>query len=324
MMTNGPILVVDDEPYNLAVFSQILEPHYKLVFARNGIDALAAVKKHHPSLILLDIQMPGMDGYQVCEAVKADPVSTDIPVIFVTALTDLGDEEKGFALGCVDYLSKPVTPSIALARVKTHLSLVRASLLEKSHRDAIFMLGEAGHFNDDDTGDHIWRMAAYASLLAKEFGWKEQAVEALGLAAPMHDTGKIGIPDAILRKPGKLDAEEWTVMHRHCQFGHEILSKSDAPLFVLAAEVALRHHEKWDGSGYPDGLSGMMIPESARIVAIADVFDALTMARPYKQAWPVEAAFDEIQQGAGRHFDPQLAACFLDIKSRVLDVKRRW
>ena len=323
-MPNGPILVVDDEPYNLAVFGQILEPFYKLVFARNGLDALAAVKKHHPSLILLDIQMPDIDGYQVCEALKVDPDTVDIPIIFVTALTDQGNEEKGFAVGCVDYLSKPVVPSIVRARVRTHLSLVRASQLEKSHREAIFMLGEAGHFNDDVTGDHIWRMAAYVSILAKEFGWENNAVEALELAAPMHDTGKIGIPDAILRKRDKLDEHEWMIMRQHCQFGYDILSKSDAPLFKLAAEVALRHHEKWDGSGYPDGLRGGEIPESARIVAIGDVFDALTMERPYKNAWSTERAFREIEIGAGHHFDPELAACFLDIKPKILEIKDQW
>lgn len=323
-MSEHPILVVDDEPYNLAVFSQILEPEYKLVFARNGVEALSAVAKHHPSLILLDIQMPDMDGYEVCKALKANTSVNDIPIIFVTTLSDSGNEEMGFAVGCVDYLSKPVIPSIVRARVRAHLSLVQVSKLEKSHREAIFMLGEAGHFNDDDTGDHIWRMAAYASLLAKEIGWKEQDVESLGFAAPMHDTGKIGIPDAILRKPGQLDGHEWRIMRRHCDYGRQILSKSNAPIFVLAAEVAMYHHEKWDGSGYPEGLAGVAIPESARIVAVADVFDALITERPYKQPWPIEKAFQEIQNGAGRHFDPELVACFLDIKSKVLETMMQW
>lgn len=323
-MSDGPILVVDDEPYNLAVLSRILEPEYKLVFARNGADALSAASKHNPRLILLDIQMPDMDGYEVCKALKANSSTNNIPVIFVTTLTDSGNEEMGFEVGCVDYLSKPVIPSLAHARVRTHLSLVQVSQLEKSHRDAIFMLGEAGHFNDDDTGDHIWRMAAYSSLLAKEFGWKEQDVESLGFAAPMHDTGKIGIPDAILRKPGKLDDNEWQTMRRHCEYGQQILSKSNAPIFVLAGEVAMYHHEKWNGSGYPESLSGATIPESARIVAIADVFDALTTARPYKQPWTPERAFQEIQNGAGHHFDPGLVTCFLDIKPKILEIMMQW
>lgn len=323
-MTNRPILVVDDEPYNLAVFSRILEPEYKLVFARNGAEALAAVTKHNPRLILLDIQMPDMDGYQVCQRLKTDPATSEIPVIFVTTLTDSGNEEMGFAAGCVDYLSKPLNPNIARARVRAHLSLVQVSKLEKSYQDAIFMLGEAGHFNDDETGDHIWRMAAYSALLAKEFGWKGEDIELLGYAAPMHDTGKIGIPDAILRKPGKLDANEWQIMKRHCEYGYQILCKSKAPLFVLAAEVALYHHEKWDGTGYPENLAGPAIPESARIVAIADVFDALTTERPYKRSWTTEKAFEQIQNGTGRHFDPKLAACFLDIKDKVLETRKRW
>lgn len=323
-MSNRPILVVDDEPYNLAVFSRILEPEYKLVFARNGSEALSACSKHNPRLILLDIQMPGMDGYQVCQTLKADPATSEIPVIFVTTLTDSGNEEMGFSVGCVDYLSKPVNPSIVRARVRAHLSLVQVSKLEKSYHDAIFMLGEAGHFNDDETGDHIWRMAAYSALLAKEFGWNEEDVELLGYAAPMHDTGKIGIPDAILRKPGKLDENEWQIMKRHCEYGYQILSKSKAPLFAVAAEVALYHHEKWDGSGYPENLSGSNIPESARIVAIADVFDALTTERPYKKPWTTEKAFEQIRNGAGQHFDPTLATCFIDIRDKVLATRKRW
>ncbi len=323
-MQERPILVVDDEPYNLAVFSQILESEYKLVFARNGNEALSAVAKHNPSLVLLDIQMPDMDGYEVCKALKQNPISNEIPVIFVTTLNDSGNEEMGFSVGCVDYLSKPVVPSIARARVRTHLSLVQVSKLEQSHRDAIFMLGEAGHFNDDDTGDHIWRMAAYSSLLAKEFGWQMQDVELLSFAAPMHDTGKIGIPDSILRKRGKLDDAEWQVMRRHCDYGRQILSKSSAAIFVLAAEVAMSHHEKWDGSGYPNNLAGSMIPESARIVAIADVFDALTTSRPYKDPWPYEKAFKLIQDEAGHHFDPDLVRCFIDIKPKVLETMKQW
>jgi putative two-component system response regulator len=323
-MPTRPILVVDDEPYNLAVFSRILEPEYRLVFARNGAEALSAVAKHNPRLILLDIQMPDMDGYDICKALKANAAISEIPVIFVTTLNDSGNEEMGFAVGCVDYLIKPVIPSIVRARVRTHLSLVQLAKLEKSHRDAIYMLGEVGHFNDDDTGDHIWRMAAYSSLLAKELGWKTQDVELLGLAAPMHDTGKIGIPDAILRKPGKLDEAEWQVMRRHCAYGRQILSKSNAPVFVLAAEVAMYHHERWDGSGYPENLAGLSIPESARIVAIADVFDALTTARPYKQPWPPEKAFQEIRQGAGRHFDPDFVACFVNMQPKVLETMRQW
>nr|WP_305891378.1 HD domain-containing phosphohydrolase [Methylomonas sp. SURF-1] len=323
-MPHNPILIVDDEPTNLAVLRSILEPDHRLVFATSGEQALVAVAKHKPSLILLDIQMPGLNGYQVCEILKADPASEAIPVIFVTSLSDRGNEEAGFAAGCVDYLSKPVVPSLVKARVKTHLSLVRSSRLERSYRDAISMLGEAGHFNDTDTGVHIWRMAAYAKALAQRVSWDCADAELLECAATMHDTGKIGVPDAILRKPGPLSGEEWVVMRRHCRIGHDILSKSDAPIFKLAAEVALSHHERWDGKGYPQGIAAGAIPEAARIVMVADVFDALTMRRPYKEPWPVERAFETIAADSGSHFDPDIARCFLGMQDSILQIRDEW
>lgn len=323
-MNYGPILIVDDEPANLATLSQILKDTYHLVFARNGEQALEMALKHQPSLILLDIQMPGMDGYEVCRAVKANLLTQAIPVIFVTSLAELGNEEAGFAAGCVDYLTKPVSAGIVRARVKTHLSLVSTTQLEHSHRDAIYMLGEAGHYNDNDTGVHIWRMAAYSRALAKALGWSEVQCELLELAAAMHDMGKIGLPDAILRKPDKLNAEEWRIMQSHTRIGYEILSKSNAPLFKLAAEIALHHHEKWDGSGYPDGLAGQNIPQVARIVAIADVFDALTMKRPYKEAWSIEKILDFMNDGSGIHFDPLLLERYLSILPTILEIKKHW
>ena len=219
---------------------------------------------------------------------------------------------------------KPLKPSIVRARVKTHLSLVRAIDLEQSYHDAIYMLGEAGHYNDNDTGVHIWRMAAYASALANACGWSTDACKLIELAAPMHDTGKIGIPDLILKKPGKLDAAEWVVMKTHSIIGHKILSKSKAPVFQLAAEIALGHHERWDGSGYPGGLACNLIPESARIVAIADVFDALTMKRPYKEAWPLTRVLETIQDSAGSHFDPLLVDLFMSILPQILEIQAIW
>ena len=323
-MRSPPILVVDDEPQNLAALRQILADDYPLAFARNGADALAAVRKHQPALVLLDIQMPDMDGYTVCRTLKADPSTENIPVIFVTGLSEVGDEESGFAAGAVDYLIKPVSPPIVRARVANHLSLVRATRLERSYRDAIFMLGEAGHYNDTDTGVHIWRMAAYARALAAACGWDTEACQLIELAAPMHDTGKVGIPDTILRKPAKLDAAEWEVMKTHTRIGYEILSKSNAPVFRLAAEIALRHHEKWDGSGYPDGLSGMAIPESARIVALADVFDALSMKRPYKEPWPVDRIMTTLHESSGTHFEPRLVEIFDAILPEILKIKAQW
>ena len=321
---SNPILIVDDAPQNLAALEQILGGDHELIFARNGADAIAAAHKHAPSLILLDIEMPGKNGYEVCRELKADKRTEAIPVIFVTSLAEVGDEAAGFAVGAVDYIIKPVSPALVSVRVSTHLSLVQASTLEQSYRDAIYMLGEAGHHNDTDTGVHIWRMAAYAGALAAVVGWSAARCKQIELAAPMHDTGKIGTPDAILKKPGKLDPDEWLVMQQHARMGHRILARSHAPVFQMAAEIALRHHEKWDGSGYPDGLAGDAIAESARIVALADVFDALTSKRPYKAAWPLDQVMATIQEGSGSHFEPRLVDAFVCILPQILDIKAKW
>lgn len=323
-MPNAPILCVDDEPNNLALFRQILGDDHRLVFARDGEQALLAAAKHNPGLILLDVEMPGMDGYEVASVLKSQPGTEHIPIIFVTALDREADERTGFACGGVDYITKPVSPFILRARVNTHLSLVRASTLSRSYLDAIQMLSIAGHYNDSDTGTHIWRMAAYARVIAEAVGWEPARAELLEQAAPMHDTGKIGTPDAILKKPGKLTADEWEVMRRHTLIGFEILSRSTAPLFRLAAEIALSHHERWDGTGYPNGLAGEAIPESARIVAVADVFDALASVRPYKEAWPLEQVVARITDSSGSHFDPDMVAAFLDCLPRILEVKAYW
>jgi putative two-component system response regulator len=208
--------------------------------------------------------------------------------------------------------------------VHTHLSLVAASQLEASYLDAIYMLGEAGHYNDNDTGVHIWRMAAYCYALAIAAGWDHDRAKLLEMAAPMHDTGKIGIPDTILQKPGELNAEQWVIMKLHSRIGYDILSKSKSPVFQLAAEIALNHHEKWDGSGYPYGLVGESIPESARIVAIADVFDALSVRRPYKDEWPIELILPKLLELSGHHLDKRLVTIFIDIMPRILEIKAEW
>jgi len=323
-MTHGPLLLVDDEVTNLANLRAILAGEYPLMLARSGAEAIGLAVKHQPALILLDIQMPELDGYAVCRALKADPRTEAIPVIFVTALSEVGNEEAGFAAGGVDYLIKPVSAGIVRARVRTHLSMVNTKELEKRSRDAIFMLGKAGHYNDADTGAHIWRMAAYTRELAATIGWSPAECDLLELAAAMHDTGKIGIPDAILRKPGRLDPDEWTAMKTHCVIGFAILSSSEAPVFRLAAEIARYHHERWDGSGYLEGLAGEAIPESARIVAVADVFDALSMKRPYKEVWPLERVMATLRAGAGSHFDPSLIAAFEGCLPRILELKADW
>lgn len=330
------ILVVDDEPANIDILLGILGPFYDVKVAPSGAIALKITQQFTPDLILLDIMMPGMDGFEVCRQLKSDKLLSRIPVIFVTALSQGENEEKGFELGAVDYITKPVSPSIALARVKTHISLAhqmqttenlvdaRTEELTRSQQSAITMLATAGHYNDTDTGHHIWRMAAYSKCLAIASGWSYNDACLLAQAAPMHDTGKIGIPDSILKAPRRLTDSEMEVMRTHAQIGHKILSQCETPLFNLAAEIALCHHEKWNGTGYPEGLTGEEIPESARIVAIADVFDALTMQRPYKKAWTDDEAFAHLTNGAGDHFDPDLVDCFLSIKEEIIETKRYW
>ena len=318
------ILIVDDETQNLAAMRQILSDQYRLLFAHNGREALAATKRCRPSLILLDIQMPDMDGYAVCQALKDNPDTEAIPVIFVTGLADIGNEARGFDAGAVDYIVKPLSPPIVRARIKTHLSLVQSSQLERSYRDALTMLGIAGHYNDNDTGVHIWRMASFARVLAEACGWTAAEGERLEHAAAMHDTGKIGIPGEILRKPAKLDEAEWVIMRTHSRIGHDILSMSQAPVFQLAAKIALYHHERWDGSGYPEGLAGSAIPEAARIVAVADVFDALTMRRPYKDPWPIDKAVETLRASSGSHFEPRLVERFETVLPRILEIKASW
>jgi putative two-component system response regulator len=318
------ILLVDDEPSNLAILRDVLRDQYRLVFARSGAEAEAAVRRQRPAMVLLDIGLPDTDGVALCRRLKNLDPENAMRVIFVTGYRDVEHEEAGFQAGCVDYIVKPVSPSLVLARVAAHLAMVRTSVLERSHRDAILMLAQAGHYNDADTGTHIWRMAAYARALAVAHGWDADAADQLELAAPMHDTGKLGIPHAILRKPGALDDAEWAVMRTHPEIGHAILRQSEAPVFQLAAEVALRHHEKWDGSGYPDGLAGTAIPESARIVTLADVFDALSMTRPYKQPWPVEKIATYVQANSGKQFDPALVVTFFTILPELMHIRSTW
>ena len=302
----------------------ILADSYRLVFARNGSETLAAVAKHSPAMVLLDVGLPDINGFELCRQIRQVDPGQAVQVIFVTSHADPAHEAAGFDAGGIDYIVKPVSPPLVRARVRAHLSLVHVTTLEQSYRDAILMLGHAGHYNDTDTGSHIWRMAAYAGALAQAWGWDAERCSELELAAPMHDTGKIGIPQAILRKPGPLDAQEWNVMKTHPRIGHDILRMSAAPVFQLAAEVALHHHEKWDGSGYPDGLAGKEIPESARIVALADVFDALAMKRPYKEPWPMAQIVAYVHAGAGVHFDPDMVSAFSEILPRILDLNRQW
>ena len=322
-MQKETILCVDDDPIQLGLLRDTLQKDYKLVFVPNGAEALVAVQKHKPDLILLDIQMPDMNGFQVAQKLKADPKTVHIPIIFISSLIEELYENRGFDLGCVDYITKPIFPRIVRARVRTHLSLARTSRLEASYRETICILGIAGHYNDNNTEAHIWRVAAYSHLLAQTIGWNEDRTKLMEMAALMHDTGKMGISDMILQKPDKLNAKEWDIMKQHSRIGYDILSKISTPLFQLAAEIALNHHERWDGSGYPNGLVGEEIPESARIVAIADVFDTLSMPLSYKKAWSMESIFLTIQESAGSQFDKKLVTAFMDILPQILELKTK-
>lgn len=318
------LLLVDDEPANLQVLKQILQDHYRLLFARDGEKGLALARAETPDLILLDVMMPDMTGFDVCRTLKTDPQTARIPVIFVTALNDARDEARGFAAGAVDYMFKPVSPAIVLARVRTHLSLVQVDELRETRLQIIRRLGRAAEFKDNETGLHVIRMSHYARELALAAGTGAAFADELLDAAPMHDIGKIGIPDAILKKPGKLDADEWVIMKQHAEIGARIIGDDRSSLLRTARAIAQSHHERWDGSGYPDGLSGEQIPVAARIVAIADVFDALTSVRPYKRAWSVKDALSLIKDESGKHFDPTLAALFVGLTPCLLEIMTRW
>ncbi len=318
------ILLVDDEPANLQVLRHVLQDGYRLLFARDGEKALALAQLERPDLVLLDVMMPGMTGHQVCKALKEDERTVSIPVIFVTALADDSDQAKGFDVGAVDYVTKPISPLVVRARVRTHLSLVRAEELRLTRLQIVQRLGMAAEYKDNETGLHVIRMSHFSRILALAAGLHPTQADELLHAAPMHDVGKIGIPDAILQKPGPLNAQEWDVMRRHPHIGAEIIGECEAGLLRMAHSVALSHHEKWDGSGYPNGLQGADIPLEGRIVAIADVFDALTSERPYKTAWTVEAALELIMAQAGHHFDPELVQLFLASMPEILLVKDRW
>ncbi len=331
------VLVVDDVPENIDVLAGILRPEYKVKVSLNGEKALGIAKSAPaPDLILLDIMMPGIDGYEVCRRLKADLTTRKIPVIFVTAKGEVRDEALGFEVGGVDYITKPVSPPIVQARVRTHLALYdqaralaglvrkRTDALNDTRLQVIRRLGRAAEFKDNETGLHVIRMSHYSRLLGLAAGLDEEQAEVLFSAAPMHDIGKIGIPDRILQKPGKLDADEWEIMKQHAEIGARIIGNHDSILLETARVIALTHHEKWNGRGYPEGLKGENIPLVGRIVAIADVFDALTSVRPYKRAWSVDESTNLLESESGEHFDPALVPKFLEVLPKVLEMKERY
>lgn len=337
LATKQTVLVVDDTPENIELLCEALESNYRTRIAVNGEKALRiAFSDSKPDLILLDIMMPGMNGYEVCRALKENPETRRIPVIFVTAMGESKDEQKGLELGAVDYITKPISPPIVCARVKTHLALydqtrelermvrLRTQDLENTRKQIIHRLGCASELKDNETGKHIIRMSHYSRLIGQASGMDEASVEILASAAAMHDVGKIGIPDYVLLKPGKLDDKEWEIIRKHPEMGAEIIGQHQDELLQAAYTVALTHHEKWDGSGYPHGIRGTEIPLLGRIVAIADVFDALTSDRPYKSAWGIEEALRLIEEGAGTHFDPDLIAAFKSVLPEIRMIKEEY
>ena len=317
--TRQTILVADDTPENIDLLSALLRQDYRVKVATSGEKALAIVNSTEPpDLILLDIMMPGMNGYDVCRRIKANPDRRGIPIIFVTAMTSIEDERLGLEVGAVDYITKPISPPIVSARVRTHLALYdqtrvledrvreRTAELFASRQQIIRRLGRAAEFRDNETGNHVIRMSYYARLIAQAIGLGPEATELLFNTASMHDIGKIGIPDAVLLKPGPLSKAEWAVMRQHPEIGAEIIGEHDDELLQTARTIAPTHHERFDGSGYPRGLIGEDIPLFGRIVAIADVFDALMTARPYKPAMPIDETLQVMGRNTGLHFDPAL------------------
>lgn len=337
------VLVVDDTPDNISVLRGILGADYSIKVANSGELALEIVAAQHPDLILLDVMMPGMNGYEVCRQLKSDEATRHIPIIFVTALDDAEDETRGFDLGAADYITKPIKTSVVRARVQAHLALAdqrrhleqlvkeRTNELENSYQqlecsnkklaqaylDTIKQLGRASDYRDNETGMHVMRVGNFSKLLGLASGFLESQAEMLMYASMMHDIGKIGVRDHILLKPGKLTEEEFAVIKQHSEIGAKIIGDHDAEVMKMAKQISLAHHEKWNGKGYPRGLSGENIPIVGRIVAIADVFDALTSDRPYKKAWTIEDALELIEKEAGQHFDPELARLFLGMETEL-------
>lgn len=331
------ILVVDDNQMNIDVLKGILAGHYTVKVATSGRLALKAIfAADPPDLILLDVMMPEMDGHDVCRLLKADERTQHIPVIFVTARSDVEDEAYGLSIGAADYLVKPVSAPIVLARVKTHLALydrsrhleglvqnrtadllAKSRELEESRLEITRCLGRAAEYRDNETGTHVIRLSFYVRLLACGVGLTDAEADQLMAASIMHDIGKIGIPDSILLKPGRLIPEEFEVVKQHAKIGADIIGEHKSELLQLSRLTALTHHEKWNGKGYPGGLAGEAIPLAGRMTAIADVFDALTSVRPYKQAWGVDEALSWIHKEAGESLDPSLARMFVELRPEV-------
>jgi putative two-component system response regulator len=359
MLDKFNILVVDDTPDNLIMMSELLKDEYKVKVANNGEKALKISQSQTPpDLILLDIMMPVMDGYEVCRQLKANPQTQHIPVIFLTAKTDATDETKGLEIGAIDYITKPINPAILMARVKTHLDIKRMqdflrnqnSFLEaeiiKRTREitaiqdvTIHAMASLAETRDNETGNHIRRTQNYVRVLAQKlrhhprfshFLDDDKIIELLYKSAPLHDIGKVGIPDKILLKPGRFEPEEFEVMKQHPALGRSAILNAEyelgleVPFLKYAKEIAYAHQEKWDGSGYPLGLAGDNIPISARLMAVADVYDALISRRVYKEGMTHEQAVQLIIEGRGKHFDPDITDAFLALQEDFIAIAAKF
>jgi putative two-component system response regulator len=352
------ILVIDDTPDNLALVSALLKDIYKVKVANHGDKGYRiATSENPPDLILLDVMMPDIDGYQVCRQLKANPATRDIPVIFLTAKSEDDEEQKGLELGAVDYITKPINPAIVLARIKTQLQLKaaadflkdKAAYLEeevaKRTREVtaiqdvtILAMASLAETRDSDTGNHIRRTQHYVKALAEKLKpnprftefLTDNNINTLFKSAPLHDIGKVGIPDCILLKPGRFEPHEMEIMKTHTTLGRDAIQQAENALGIqvefltIAKEIALCHQEKWDGSGYPGGLAGDEIPISARLMAVADVYDALVSRRVYKEGMPHEKAVQIIIEGKGKHFDPDMVDAFIEIHQEFLAIAQRY
>jgi len=322
---------------------------YHVITASDGSSALALLEESKPDLVILDIMMPKMDGFAVARRLKREDETKIIPIVMVTALKEVEDRVKAWELGVDGFLTKPAekteltTMINSLLKVKAYndhmhdyqreLEAELARRTEELQRafektkmsslETIYRLSRAAEYRDEDTSAHIQRVSHYAVAVARKMGLDDESTKSILYASPMHDVGKIGIPDQILRKPGKLDLDEWEIMKKHTIIGAQMLSGSDADFIKLAEAIALTHHEKWDGSGYPEGLKGTDIPPAGRITAIADVFDSLTSKRPYKEPFSVEKSLDIIKEGRGSHFDPGVVDAFLTIEDEILSIKEK-
>jgi len=351
-MKNTPvILVVDDQSQNIELLEAFLVPQgYCILRAQSGDETLTKLNGASIDLVLLDVMMPGMDGFEVTRRIRANPCFLQLPIMLVTALQEMDDHIKGVEAGCDDFISKPVDKVELLARVRALLKvkayhdliddyqkkleseiMVRTQELHQALADTkaasleiIQRLSSASECKDEATGHHICRMSHYAAAVARQLGLDKAKVELILYAAPMHDLGKIGIPDRILLKPAKLSPLEWEIMKKHTLIGADILKDSDIELLRVGELIARTHHEKWDGSGYPAGLRGVEIPLYGRIVAIADVFDAMTSVRPYKDAIDVDTTLDTIRAGKGTHFDPAIVDAFFAVFDEIRAIKQEY